>query len=424
MITIKIRFRPSSIPGKKGTLFYSLVHNRKSKQITTPYRIFRSEWNEQMQMVVPGRGERTDELVVIQKRIERDIDLLYRIKDELKDGGDYSLARIVSQFKSETVFPVFFSFMDEQIRILKRTNQAGTARNYQSARNSFSCFCGNRDLEIAAITEELICDYESWLGQRRIVKNTASFYIRGIRAVYNKAAASYNIKQRDPFKKVYTGVERTRKRAVDETTIVRLKTADLSKSRVLSFTRDLFLFSFYTRGMAFVDLAYLKKQDIRNGEIRYKRRKTGSSLVIGLEPCMEEIIDRSKDRTARSDYLFPIIREDGKRSVYMRYLNALNYYNKQLKRLSEILGLAVPLTFYVARHTWATMARNRHIPVSVISAGMGHSSEKITEIYLASVQDSVVDDVNRLIINDLKEIEDKGDACPESDGEQASFRTP
>ncbi len=402
MTTVKIRLRRSSVAGKEGSLFYSLIHNRRAKQITTKYKLLPSEWNESMQLVIPSRGERGNELLEVQQLIKRDMSVLSSIIKRLEADGSYSLNEVVQQFSNLTGSITFFTYIDEQIRKLRLKDHQGTARNYLRARSSFSKFRKNKDIEMASITEELICDYEMWLRRNKVSRNTASFYMRILRSVYNKAAENGCTLQIYPFKKVYTGVERTRKRAVDESIIIKLKKTDLSYSQTLAYARDLFLFSFYTRGMAFVDMAYLKKTDIKNGQIHYIRRKTGQSLSIRQEPCMQKIIERYADKTVGTEYIFPIITSANTERAFTQYQNSLSYYNKQLKRLSVLLGLDKPLASYVSRHSWATVARNKNVPISVISAGMGHTSEATTQIYLASLDASVVDDANNTIISGLE----------------------
>ena len=156
------------------------------------------------------------------------------------------------------------------------------------------------------------------------------------------------------------------------------------------------------RGISFVDLAYLKKSNVQDGVIRYTRRKTGSRMNIRLEPCMKEIIARYALQTEDTPFIFPIIFSTNDKRSYEQYRNALSYYNKSLKQLSSLLNLVNPLTSYVARHTWATMARDKNIPISVISAGMGHRSEQITRIYLDSLDTSIIDEANLKIISEFK----------------------
>lgn len=136
---------------------------------------------------------------------------------------------------------------------------------------------------------------------------------------------------------VYTGVDRTRKRAIDERLIARLKSLDLPVSGALPLARDLFVFSYCMRGMAFVDMAFLRKKDMRDGAIHYVRRKTGQRMTVHLEPCMREIIGRYAPRTRDTPYLFPVLTAEDPARAYAQYQVALNYYNR-LRKSSRRAG--------------------------------------------------------------------------------------
>lgn len=167
----------------------------------------------------------------------------------------------------------------------------------------------------------------------------------------------------------------------------------------LDFARDMFLMSFYLRGMSFIDMAFLKKSDLKNGYVTYRRRKTGQQLVIEWTKEMQMILDKYPENA--SDYLLPIIRNPAT-NERCTYRNAGYNINHNLKRIAGMIGVSIPLTLYVARHSWASAAKAKGIPLSVISEGMGHDSEATTQIYLASLDTSVVDKANSLILKSLK----------------------
>ena len=255
-------------------------------------------------------------------------------------------------------------------------------------------------LPLSALTEEVIANYNAFLIRRGLVRNSVSFYMRVLRAIYNKAARQKLIEQQHPFTEVYTGIDQTRKRAVNESIISQLYRLKLNPNTHIALSRDLFIFSYCTRGMAFVDIAYLKRSNIQNGVLTYTRRKTGQLLSIRVEPCIQRIIDRYA--CIDSPYLFPIITSTDATEAYEQYQAALNRHNRLLGRLSEMLGCGCKLTSYTSRHSWATAARNHNVPISVISQGMGHTSEHTTRIYLTMLENSVIDDANKGIIDSIE----------------------
>ena len=240
--------------------------------------------------------------------------------------------------------------------------------------------------------------YETYLKSIDICPNSISFYMRNLRAIYNRAVDKELTVQRHPFKHVYTGIDKTIKRAVPLNVIRQIRDLDLSLYPVMDYARDIFMFSFYTRGMSFVDMAFLKKKDLQNGILSYRRHKTHQQLFIKWEKPMQELID--KYDTTVSPYLLPIIKCNGK-DERRQYKNEAHRINNNLKKIGKRLGLGIPLTTYVARHGWASIAKSKNIPIATISEAMGHDSETTTRIYLASLDTSVVDKANSLILKSL-----------------------
>lgn len=177
-----------------------------------------------------------------------------------------------------------------------------------------------------------------------------------------------------------------------------MKHLDLSLTQRLDFARDMFLMSFYLRGISLIDLAYLKKTDLKNGYLSYRRRKTSQLLTIEWTPDMQALLDKYPENP--TEYLMPIITkaDANPRSAYR---NVGYNINHNLKTIAQMIGITIPLTMYVARHSWASAAKTKGIPLSVISEGMGHDSEATTQIYLASLETSVVDKANSLILKSL-----------------------
>jgi len=216
--------------------------------------------------------------------------------------------------------------------------------------------------------------------------------MRTLRSIYNQAVKRGLTTQKSPFSNIFTRNDKTVKRAVSGDIIVKIKNIDLTSHKELELSRDLFMFSFYLRGISFIDMANLRKHNVKNGYIIYTRSKTKQMLTIKIEPCMQEIISRYELQSI-DDYLLPIYTIQNKDN-----LSQLRNHNKRLKRISKILGLEKSLSSYVSRHTWATIALRKGVSIEVICEGMGHENETTTRIYLASLGQSVVDTANAKII--------------------------
>ena len=402
MATVKIKFRPSAVDGKPGTVFYQVIHHRTARQQKTVYRLYACEWDDRLQQVLlPPPGEhRRAYLEDIGECIRRDVCHLQRIIADLELGNaPYTAADVLAEFSTRCNLPTLFCFMEETIAGLMSWGKVRTAETYAAALASFRRFRQGRDVPLDELDSRLVTAYEAYLKACGLCANTSSFYLRNLRAVYNRAVEQGLTAQRCPFKHVYTGVDRTVKRAVPLEAIRRLKEMDLSATPALCWARDMFLFSFYTRGMSFVDMAYLRKRDLNGGSLIYRRRKTGQPLCIRWEPEMQGLVD--KYPAVQSPYLLPIIRSSVGTAERKQYLYAAHNINRSLKIIGLRLGLSLPLTLYVARHAWASIAKSKNVPLSVISEGMGHDSEATTRIYLASLDTGTIDRANRMILKSL-----------------------
>ncbi len=296
-----------------------------------------------------------------------------------------------------------FLYMTEVIKKLQESGQVGTANNYTSALKSFQRFRKGLDLKLENFNTTLMNRYELYLKSRKLKQNTISFYMRILRAVYNRAVDENLVNNTNPFKHVFTGLEKTDKRAMPTFTLKEIRKL-IPDSRSMMFARDMFLFSFYTRGMSFVDMAYLKKSDLCDGVLTYRRLKSGQLLSMKWEKCMQEIVDRYP--SYNDTYLLPIIKDLSK-NERRQYKSKQFEVNRQLKRISSMLSLGRNLTMYVARHSWASIAKRIDVPIGVISEGMGHTSLKTTQIYLTAMDKAVIDKANARI---LKSIQEKGES--------------
>lgn len=400
MASIKVKFRPSTVVDHEGAIYYQIIHERKVRQLPTDYKVFPIEWDENRSMVTTSQqSERKSFILSIRERIRWDLERLNKIDRKLDANSlSYTADDVIEEFNRYSTEYSLFNFMESIIVKLKQNGKIRTSENYRSTLNSFKNFRKDEDIMLDCVTSELMESYEAWQKSRGIAPNTISFYTRILRAVYNRGVEDDIIENRSPFRHVYTGHDKTIKRALPLAVIKKIKTLDLSLVPTLDYARDMFMISFYLRGMSFIDMAFLKKTDLKNGYVTYRRRKTGQQLIIEWTKEMQMMLDKYPEN--KSDYLLPIIRNK-EVNEHCIYRNTGYNINRNLKSIAEMVGVNIPLTLYVARHSWASIAKAKGIPISVISEGMGHDSETTTQIYLASLDTSVVDKANSLILKSL-----------------------
>ena len=286
---------------------------------------------------------------------------------------------------------------------LAKSSQHKSWQHYRSTLNSFMRFRKGKDFPISHMDAAMIESYEAYLKQEDVCRNTSSFYMRILRAIYNRAVEQGLILQKFPFRHVYTGIDKTRKRAVSFDIVKQIKHLDLKDSPSSDMAKDAFLLSFYLRGISFIDLAHLKKTDIQDGFLRYIRRKTRQQIIVRWEPQMQALVDKYRAMSGDSPYLFPFLQSSAceQKSRAQLYHNVESRITYHLRKIGKKMGLDTNLTLYVARHTWASAARERQLPISEISQALGHDSETTTQIYLRSIQTSVVDQFNSKMLAEL-----------------------
>lgn len=303
-----------------------------------------------------------------------------------------------------------WDFVNGEVERAKQEGRFKVAGNYLTAARSFTKFMGRSSWLFSDMTGEKLESYQRWLQGRNICLNTCSAYMRALRAMHHRALPFLNTA---PFSKVFTGRTKTEKRCISQSEILQLKALPLQPGGSLAFARNIFLFSFYAMGMPFVDIAYLKKSQLRNGCIYYARHKTGQQIQVALLPAMLEIIMRYEQ--GDSEFVFPILSDKVGDSVssssvssssvsaqqHRQYTARLRQYNYNLHQLSKMLGLAKPLSSYVVRHSWASIAYLHHLDISLISKALGHTKSSTTFIYIKSLFDSDLFEANQTLMEDL-----------------------
>lgn len=337
-------------------------------------------------------------------RIEIPEELLLRGGDEIviKVKGGEVICKQGEAFAREArereAVPTLKEHVAKTVERLKGDGSERVAETYASTLRSFMRFRDGEDIPLEKMDARVAEGYEAWLRKRKLSLNTVAFYMKRLRAIYNRAVASLGIADRKPFVRCLTHNMATAKRALSVADIRRIARAE-PRDEGERLARDLFLFSYYTRGMSFVDIAFLRKDDVRDGILCYRRRKTGQELRMAWRPCMQEIVDRHPSKDGK--HLLGILDEGMGRDLRWQCHAVQGRVNRWLHLLVEGIALGKPVTMYCARHSWATIAREKHVPMSVISDGMGHHSEKTTRIYLRGIDAEEIDKCNDLLINEI-----------------------
>ena len=382
-------------------LVFQVIHNRRKKLLYTGYRMKEEVFDESEGKIMNGVGSTFTATEVVKmnrelRKMRNQIDI--RIRQLERTREEFTVEDILTQNAFGTGKSQFYllRYINAQIERKQELKKVGMAAAYKSTRSSLAKFIGCPDVRMSEVDLAFVRRYEDFLYSNGASGNTVSYYLRNLRSLYNQAVTDgYHPRGEYPFAKAQTRPAKTVKRALSRTDMQNLADLNLENEPELEFTRDLYLFSFYAQGMAFVDIVLLKKTDICNGVLTYSRHKSKQLIRIVVTPQMQGVIDKYN---TENEYLFPIISGEYA-SGYQKYRLALGRINRHLKKIAVVADIKVPLTTYTARHTWATLARDYGAPISVISAGLGHTSEEMTRVYLKDFDVSMLNQVNSIVTN-------------------------
>lgn len=399
MASIKLKFRQSSVKEREGTLFYQIIHMRQVRQLYTDIHIYSEEWDNETSTIIinpVSDSKRAKYLSLAKNTICEGMTRLYAIISFL-EGKDmpYTVEDVANAFNTPSTIIGIKSFIHNLVTDMRKIGKNSAARRLTISLNSLMRYTGGKEVSWTDLSTNFIFGYEEFLIRRGLCRNSTSFYLRNLRSIINRAAEQGFKVPLNLFKHVYMGVDKTVKRAVSLETIRKIRDLDLSGLPSLDFARNLFMFSFYTRGMSFVDMAYLRKSDVCDRVITYFRRKTRQQIQVRIEPETIKILENMGE--SGSSYLLPIITVDDA-DPEKQYLNAYYRVNRSISIIGDMLDLGTKLTLYVARHTWASIAHANNVAIGTISKAMGHDSESTTLIYLQSLDSSSVDRANSDII--------------------------
>ena len=210
MTSIKVKFRPSTVKGKEGCIYIQIIHNRVVRQLNTDYRIFASEWDEKSETII-ANGDRTNIVNAIKERLSWDIARMKKVITQLDmEQSRYSADEVITAYHQLTKEVSLFSFWHSVIAQLKQLGKIRTSETYTATLKSFIAFRENQDVPLDGIKSDMMLLYEAYLKARGVRMNTISFYMRNLRAVYNRAVEKGLTPQNNLFRHVYTGVDKTR----------------------------------------------------------------------------------------------------------------------------------------------------------------------------------------------------------------------
>ncbi len=387
-------------------LLLRLGHNAMTVPISLNMSVPPKDWDEDTRVVKKSyKGTLSVARFnndILQKKLEA-----MQVVNKLHEAGTLQSLSIIElqekikkRLKKDNDKDSFYEYGAQVVQELRAAQRFGTARSYEDVLRILKVFHRKPDLSFQEINFSFLTKFENYhLGKGNEI-NGLAVYMRSIRAVFNRAIKEGTVeKELYPFDTYKIKIAPTRKRALEWDLLKKIIDLALTPTDICFNARNYFLASYMMYGMNFKDMAFLKKADIADGRISYRRDKTSKLYDIKITPQLKEIFSYYAEKNPDSEFVFPIIHRDTPLLQDRDILWARKRYNKKLKLLADLCGIESTLTTYVSRHSFATQALMQEVPVAAISTMLGHSSLKTTETYLKALPSNILDDYNSKILN-------------------------
>lgn len=372
------------------------THDRATKFVALGLSVEPHYWDKDTELVLPTCPER----ITLQSQIDRTL-AGYHKKIQRLEALDIPV-NFETLFDAKPARSVGITIEDgfkaeiERLESLGKINSATKHKYALQVLNDYK----PTTMALEAIDLDYLKGLELYLRQRGNKDNSIATRFAIFKAIYNKAVKEGKVAvKQNPFSIYQVGSlwAKTRKRAIDKDDVQRLIDLEIADGHTTEYRRlakDLFLFSYFTAGMNFGDIARLHYKDIVKGRVNYSRHKTQKLLSFQLVPMALQILEKYGMAGHGEDYIFPILNRHEHttpQQIFNRLHKVLRKVNRELKVLGEMIGLEMPLTTYVARHTYATVLKRSGVSVALISESLGHSDLSTTQIYLDSFENSQID---------------------------------
>lgn len=381
-----------------------VTKDRKSKYISVGYSCAADIWDDKENLPNKKHPHFKQIKILIGKK---KLDAERLVLDLENEDKNLSAHEIKGKLRRQKVNnQLVMTYFDSIIERFAQSGQIKNSEVYKDTKRNLSYFIGVKNIHFSDIDVLFLNHFEEFLKKKGKGENTIYIYLRTLRALINKA-----IKEEICSEKYYAFKNfslakyskiKTEKRAIEKSDIEKIQKLKLSKQKHLIDAKNIFLFSFYCRGINFIDIALLKWNNIKKDRLSYRRMKTNELFNLSLLKPAQEILNYYKPLTFSDNksFIFPIFFEQHNtpQSLYNRKVKMLKKINADLKEIAELIGLKTELTTYVARHSYATILKKNGISTSIISEAMGHDSEKTTQIYLESFGSNILDEASKAIL--------------------------
>jgi integrase len=399
-----ILYKSKTLKNGEHPIMLRVCKNRDRKYISLGISCDLKKWDAKSNLPKKTHPQKEKIDSIISKAISQYKDKIIDFKHE---GKDFTPDVLISEAGNPVRKTTLFKYFELKVQSLKDTKQIGNAKVYQDTYNQLKIFINNKDITFSQLDYNFLIKFENHQKAKGITDNGMSVRFRTIRALFNSAIVEKYVKRDlypfDKFKISERFSTKTQKRAITKIEVKKIEAIKLDDRSAAYEAQQYFLFSFYGQGINFVDIAHLKWSNLIDGRIYYKRAKTGNELSFTLPEPAKAIVEYWRPITQKSkdDYIFPVLNKAihlSPTQQYNRIHKVLTRVNKDLKAIGKSVDIEIPLTSYVARHTFATVLKRSGVSTAIISESMGHQTEAITQTYLKSFENSMIDEAMKNLL--------------------------
>lgn len=392
-----VLYKSKVLANGENPIMVRVTKNRRAKYISLGLSCDPKLWDFAKQK--PRRNHPNKEVlnaILAEKKKE----YLNQILDFKKDGKDYTPDVLIKKVEKEVKKVTVMDFFEQTIKNLRTRKSVGYAGIFKEVKSDLLKYTKGKDITFDQIDFTFLSKWETSLRAKGIADNTISIKMRVVRTLYNNAIAEGMAKKDnypfDTYKISARFNASTRKRAIRREDIKAIEALEYKPYSAIFEAQQFFLFSYYAQGINFADMAHLKWEDIEAGRVTYRRKKTGELISFKVSEPLNKILEYWRPFTANSpaNYIFPILDKAKHKTAQQQFdrrKKVLKRVNRDLKIVGQAIGLDTPLTFYVARHSFATVLKQAGVSIAIISETLGHQTEAITKTYLKSFEDSAID---------------------------------
>lgn len=396
--TIKVLcYKSKTLSNGEHPLMVCVCKDGKRKYQSLGISIKAEQWDFKSNLPKTKCPNRDRIILLINERIN---EIQKAALDKRIAGKNFTATTLIESTTNNTINKTVGEYYLTYIQNLKKENRIRYAGMFEVSYSSFIKFNKHLDIPFSDIDATWLKRYELWMKEQNLSVSTISTRIRHLRAVFNLAIAEHSIKNDCyPFHsyKVSKLYKQTAKRAISKKEVLKIMQYQ-GDTPMECLAIDVFVFSYLNAGINFIDIAKLKRSNIVESQLIYNREKTKKLINVPLQQKAMEII--AKYENDKSPYLFPILTPFHKTEIQIanRLHKVLAKINKHLKEIGKKLKLPIPLTTYVARHSYATVLKRAGVSTSIISESLGHGSEKITQVYLDSFDNSQINNAMKNLL--------------------------